>query len=306
VEGDFDRLFPILSGLLGQHADVTRSTVCRDCVLMVFQQLAQGKMAEHLLGHLEDKDFEQHEIVYLMLNHLGSEVVDAVIRRFVAVDNQFARKSLTTALLRIGPPAVPALIELLKDVRWQVARSAAAILGEMGSRDSVRGLTLAAYHLDIRVRMEAVRSLAKIGGREATAALLELLHDDNQAIRKQAIAWLGNTRNQKALRPLLQLVKKRDILGKTLDLKKEGLVAIGRIGDREALEPLFRLVKKIHWLVPGRQEELKILAVETIGHLGGESSREFLEKIAARGGRIGRACAAALETMGQRTPNSHE
>ena len=87
-------------------------------------------------------------------------------------------------------------------------------------------------------------------------------------------------------------------------------VRVGRImvlvSDRQALDPLFRIVKKKHWIVPGRQEELKILAVETIGLLGGESSREFLEKVATRSGRIGRACSAALETMGQRTASSHE
>ena len=306
VEGDFDRLFPILLGLLDQNADVTRSAVRRDCSLLLFQQLALGEMAEHLFGHMEDKDFGQHEIVYLILNRLGGEVVDAVIRRFVAVDNQFARKSLATALLRIGPPAVPLLIEMLKDSRWQVVRNAVAILGEMGSRDSVSGLTLTAYHSDTRVRMETIRSLAKIGGREATAELIDLLRDNNLAVRKQAIAWMGNTRNQKALHPLIQLVKKRDVLGKMLDLKKEALLAIGLIGDRQALDPLFRLVKKRHWIVPSRQEELKILAIETIGCLGGKTSREFLEKISARGGRIGRACSAALETMGQRTASSHE
>jgi hypothetical protein len=306
VEGDFDRLFPILLGLLDQNADVTRSNVRRDCSLMVFQQLARGEMAEHLLGHLEDKDFGQHEIVFLILNQLGSEVVDAVIRRLLAVDIQFARKSLATALLRIGPPAVPALIEMLKGSRWQVVRTAAAILGEIGSRDAVRGLTLTVYHSDTRVRMETIRSLAKIGGKEATVLLIDLLGDNDQAIKKQAIAWLGNTRNQKALPPLIQLIKKRDVLGKTLELKKEALLAISHIGDREALDPLFRVVRKRHWIVPGRQEELKILAVETIGHLGGESAREFLEKTSARGGRIGRACSAALVTMGQRTAHNHE
>jgi hypothetical protein len=104
----------------------------------------------------------------------------------------------------------------------------------------------------------------------------------------------------------MQLIKKRDVLGKALELKKEALLAIGHIGDREALDPLFRMVKKRHWIVPSRQEELKILAVETIGHLGGESSREFLEKISARGGRVGRACSAALETMEQRAAHNHE
>ena len=306
VEGDFNRLFPVLISLLDQKADVKKSAVCHDFSHMVFQQLAMGEMVEHLLDHLEDKEFGQQEFVNLILNQLGSDVVNAVISRFVAVDNEFARDALATAILRIGLPAVPSLNEMLKDSKSQIVCSAIALLGEMKSRDSVKGLMLTANHIDTRLRLESIRSLAKIGGREATALLIDLLRDDNPAVRQQAIAWIGHTGNQKGLHPLIQLIKKRDVLGKMLDLKKEALLAIGRIGDRQALDPLFRIVKKRHWIVPSRQEELKILAVETIGRLGGESSREFLEKLATRSGRIGRACSAALEIMSQRTTNSHE
>ena len=306
VEKDFNRLFPVLLGLLDQNGDATRSAVCRDSSDMVFQQLALGEMAEHLFDHLVDKDFGLQEFVYLILNHLGRDVVDAVINRFVAVDNKVARKALETAIIRIGPPAVPALVEVLKNSTWQAMLSAAAILGEIKSRDSVKGLMLTAYHIDTRLRLESISSLAKIGGREATAVLIDLLHDKNPAVRQKVIAALGSTGNKQGLPPLIQLIKKRDVLGKMLDLKKEALLAIGHIGDRQALDPLFRMVEKRYLIAPGRQEELKILAVGIIGRLGGDSSRKFLEKIASRSGRIGRACSAALETMVQRTASSHE
>ena len=306
VEKDFNRLFPVLLGLLDQNGDATRSAVCRDSSDMVFQQLALGEMAEHLFDHLVDKDFGLQEFVYLILNHLGRDVVDAVINRFVAVDNKVARKALETAIIRIGSPAVPALVEVLKDSTWQAVLSAVTILGEIKSRDSVKGLMLTAYHIDTRLRLESISSLAKIGGREATAVLIDLLHDKNPAVRQHVIAALGSTGNKQGLPPLIQLIKKRDVLGKMLDLKKEALLAIGHIGDRQALDPLFRMVEKRYLIAPGRQEELKILAVGIIGRLGGDSSRKFLEKIASRSGRIGRACSAALETMVQRTASSHE
>jgi HEAT repeat protein len=117
---------------------------------------------------------------------------------------------------------------------------------------------------------------------------------------------MGNTRNDKTLQPLLHLVTKRVVLRKSLAVKKEAMLAIGRIGDRRALEPLFGLVRKRHWIALGHWEQLKILAVEIIGRLGGESAKEFLENLSGRGGRIGLACSAALETMGQRTSDSHE
>ncbi|HOI16716.1 MAG TPA: HEAT repeat domain-containing protein, partial [Geobacteraceae bacterium] len=207
-------------------------------------------------------------------------------------------KTLTTALLRIGPPAVPPLLEALKDGRRGFVRTAIAVMGEMGNRDAVRGLSLTAYHVDNRIRIDAIRALARIGGKEATEVLLDLLRDANSAIRRQVILWLGITRNERAVQPLLDLIFERDVMGKSITLKKEALLAIGRIGDRRALEPLFRLVRKRHMLARDRWEGLKILAVEAIGRIGGDSARDFLEKTEMRGGSVGRACSAVLETMG--------
>jgi HEAT repeat protein len=171
----------------------------------------------------------------------------------------------------------------------------------MGCREAVGDLTICAYHPEGRVRMEAIRSLAKIGGREATTLLIDMLGDKNPAVQKQSIIWLGITRNDKALQNLLQIATRHDFSGKFHSLKKEALVAIGRIGDRQALEPLRTIVTKRHLISSERVEELKIAAVEAIANLGGDSSREFLVKMEARGGRIGKACSAALKSLGRLT-----
>lgn len=305
-EGGYDALFPILLGLLNQNADETRSAQPREVSLRTFHFLAGGAMLEHLLDHLEDESFKQKEIVYLVLHHLGKETVDAVIPRLVASDCQFARKALTTALLRLGSPAVPALLTLLTDGNWQVVRAAASVLGEMRNRDAVKGLALTAYHADTRVRLEAIRALAEIGGREATMILLDLFRDQNKAIRRQVILWLGVTRNESALQPLLDLVMARDFAGKNLTLKKEALLAIGRIKDSRSLGTLIRLVNKWHFLSPGRWEDLKILALETIGRLEGKEAHDFLRKTALQGGRIGQAATTVLNNIGEEARGENE
>ncbi|MDD2335032.1 MAG: HEAT repeat domain-containing protein [Geobacteraceae bacterium] len=305
-DGNFDPLFQILLGLLNQNTDATRSEVQRDVSLRTFHDLASGPMLDHLLDHLEDEGFNQKEIVYLILHHLGKETVEAVIPRLVASDCQFARKALTTALLRLGPSAVSALLTFLADSNWQVVRTAVAVLGEMQDRNAVKGLMLAAYHVDTRVRLESIRSLAEIGGREATAVLFDLFRDKNRTIRRQVILWLGVTRNESALQPLCDLVMERDIRGKNVTLKKEALLAIGRIGDPRSLDALVRLVEKRRFLALGRWEELKILALETIGRLEGKEALDFLQKTASRGGRIGQASAAVLENMGDGSRSKNE
>lgn len=296
-DGDFDSLFPILIGLLNQNADETRSEPRRETSLETFQDIAGGAMLAHLLDHLEEEAFNQKELVYLVLHHLGIEAVDGIIPRLVATDCQAARKALTTALLRVGPSAIPRLLTFLNDDDWQVVRSSAAVLGKMGNRSAVKGLVQTAYHTDTRVRFESIRTLAAIGGKEATETLVDLLGDDNRAVRRQAILWLGVSRNSAALPPLLDLVMKRDFRGKLSTLKKEALLAIERIGDPAALDTLFRLVEKTIIFAPGRWKELKVLALGTIGRLGGDRARDFLRKTALRSGSIGRASSAVLDTM---------
>ncbi|HTP66639.1 MAG TPA: HEAT repeat domain-containing protein [Geobacteraceae bacterium] len=300
-EGGFDRLFPVLLALLEQHGDGSRSPVKRDCALAALRRLALEETAAHLLDHLADRGFKRPEDICRIFAGLGKDGAGAVIGRLAAGDDLYVRKALSDVLVRIGSPAVPQLVGLLKDGKWHIVRTAVTILGEIGSRDAVSGLAQSAYHADNRVRMEAIRSLARIGGREATLILIDLLGDKNEAVRKQVIIWLGNTKNEKALAPLLGIVKQLDILGRAADIKKEALLAIGRIGDRRALDALYRLAKKRHWFARGSRERLKLVAVETMGQLGGESSLEYLEKLSARGGRVGQACTALLEEIRQRT-----
>lgn len=302
----FDALCTVVSGMVEQHADPTRSAASREQALMVLQQLAPGELAEHLLDHLEDPGFEQTELVYQILSAAGSEVVDAVIRRLVAAGLKASRKPLTTAILRIGAPAEPALYALLRDGRWQVVLAAVSILAELGSRDSVKGLVQTAHHNDSRVRLESIRALGLIGGKEASHALLELMHGDNQPIAQHAILWLGNTKNTRALQPLVHLVFRRDLRGRDGVLKKEALQAIGRIGDRRALEPLAKLVERNFWLFPGRWNELKVVAIEAIGTLGGEQARQALARISARGGHLGQVASAVSDAMQKRTAQHHE
>lgn len=300
-ERDFDTLFGVLVALLEQNSDPTRSPAGREDALVLLRQLSAGEPIEHLLDHLEDGEFTQKELVFLILKGVGSEAVDPLVRRLIAAGLKASRRTLSTALQRIGPPSEPAMIALLKDGRWQVALTAASILGELGSRDAVKPLAqTAALHNDSRVRLEAIRALALIGGMEASAQLVEFLNDPSPAVAQHAALWLGNTKNSRAVEPLWQLVQRRDLRGRLTPLKKEALLALGRIGDRRVLEPLDHLLRRRFILFPGRWNELKLVALEALGTLGGEQARQSLSRTAAQGGHLGRVASAVLDAMAKR------
>lgn len=293
-EGDFDSLFQVILRLLNQSFHGSLGESQRKAALAAFRELACGEMIDHLLAHLEDRDFGLKEIVYMVFNRIGEDAVDKVLIRLVETDNPYYRKTLATALLRIGEPALRPLIGMLKDGRSRAVRTVAAVLGEMGARDAVKGLARNLAHADSRVRIESVRSLAMIGGKEATELLVGLMQGKDPVMRRQAILWMGIKRNAKALQPLLQLIFKRDYRAGAFALKKDALRAVGRIGDHSVLDSLVRLVRKRHIIMPGRWEELKLLAIDIIGQFGGDAAFGTLEKIASRGGTLGRKCAETL------------
>ncbi len=305
LEGNFDRLYVVFLRLIPQLSDPARSAACRDAAQEVLEQLCLGEMAEHLLDHLEDVDFPQKEEICRILKLGGGAVAEAIARRLAATGSRASRKALGTALVRMGTAAQPKVLPLLKDGRIAVVQMAVAILGEIGTRDAVRALTVTLQHPDQRVRMESIRSLARIGGMEATGVVLSLIQAEDEAAAVQAITWLGNCRNHAALEPLLQLVARRDLMGKLQVLKKEALRAVGRIGDRRALDPLFRLVRRRHLIAPARRLEQKLSAIEAIAALGGEQARAFLQEISAGGGELARPAQVVLEAM-QHRGDEHE
>lgn len=294
-EDDFDALFRVILRLLNLSSNDSIGETRRRTAFEAFRELASGGITDHLLDHLQDSEFGLKEIVYMIFSRMGEDAVSEILPRLVETDNPSYSKTLGTALLRIGEPAVHALIGLLRDARSHVVRAAAAVLGEMGARDAVKGLARNLSHADGRVRIESVRSLAMIGGKEATELLVGLMRDKDPVMRRQAVLWLGIQRNTKALQPLLRLVVERSYRPGAFALKRDALRAVGRIGDHSALDLLCRLVRKRHFIMPGRWEELKLLAIDIIGQSGGETASAFLEKMAVKDGPLGRKCAEALQ-----------
>jgi HEAT repeat protein len=97
-----------------------------------------------------------------------------------------ARASLL--LGSIGRPAVPVLIEGLKDEDKDVRTAAAAALISIGpeARFAVGTLVRALKDEDYFVRWNSAVALGEIGDKEAVPALMETLADENIDVRKAA------------------------------------------------------------------------------------------------------------------------
>lgn len=295
--GAFPELLPALEGLLDQSALETKSAIQREYAIFTLEQVAEGKMTDFLISELENRELREPERVHRILRQLGEKVAYVIIQRLCIADGLFARKSLATALIKIGSAAVAPLVSMLQDERWYVVRNMVAILGEIGSGECVAAMKATANHDDQRVRKETIRSLVKIGGIGAEAIIIGLIADRDPGIARQSILSLGIMKSKPAMQPLIEIVADRDLFLGSLDMKKEALQAIGRIGDRRAVAYLLDLLESRHFVVWNRWKELKAHAAAALGQLGDESALPVLKKNAARGGRLGSVCSEAVDNI---------
>jgi hypothetical protein len=297
LAGDFVPLFSAMEALIRQGAAEGRSVTKKEYAVFTMEQLAEGATATYLLQALENKEWPEPERISRIVKQLGIKIVYPIIQRLCIADGLYARKALATALVVIGAPALPPLINMLRDDRWYVVRNMIAIIGEIGNRDTVNALRSSIYHPEQRVRKEAIRSLVKIGGKEAEMLIIDLLEDPDENILRQAILSLGIMKSKLAVPPLLSLVSERDFFLKTIHLKKDAVQALGRIGDKSATSVLVQILESQRWLSWSKWEELKVAAAIALGQMGDEAALPSLKSRADQNNTLGKACSDAVDTI---------
>jgi HEAT repeat protein len=178
---------------------------------------------------------------------------DPDVRRRAAEDlAEFDNKNVLTVLSI-------ALQDENKGVEDAVARSLLSIGGAAAARAIV-------HHIEddnITSRNQAAKLLIRLG--EASIhAIIPYLKDDNKDVRKIAVDILGEVKSEEPVYYLLPLLKDSDpnVIASTLE-------AFGNIGSDKVIESICRTIEQYPFA--------RIMAIEALGKIGGDSVREFLE-----------------------------
>lgn len=97
------------------------------------------------------------------------------------------------ALVKIGSPAIPSLIKLLKDMNPKVRAIAANVLGGIGGSDVVEYLSKSINDKSVKVRIAVAEALAEIaekGYLHAIEVLKIMLNDPDQDVQDVVKYWL--------------------------------------------------------------------------------------------------------------------
>jgi HEAT repeat protein len=298
IRHELAALFPLVELLADHTNDPVRGEILRECACFGLEQLATGDdFLVFLLNRIEQADALSHEATLAILMAAGPVAISRTVEKMGSTDNLAMRKTLSSLLVGLGESAVPAILTMMSDSRWFIVRNLTAILGDIGSHDAVPELQKCLLHSDIRVCKEAVRSLAKIGGRIAETAIIEILRNSDPSLFPQVIASLGGMKSRNALVELMQIVCSADLFLNNLLLKIDALGAIAMIGDRQVVPVLSRILASRHIFVPSRWTQFKIAIASCLARLGDTRALPILRKKASGSGELGRACAEAAELI---------
>ncbi|RKX69483.1 hypothetical protein DRP53_08075 [candidate division WOR-3 bacterium] len=213
------------------------------------------------------------------LLQFGERVVEPLLNYLGDVEDRGVRMKIIDILKRVNrEDLMPVLRELIKDERWYVRRNIVTLLGEFRDHESVEEIGKCLKDKSRQVRLEAIESLARIGGEKVAGYLMEILDGEVDEIFVKAATYLPKSMARKALPKLIPLLKrKRAIPDKEEEEFRRGVIrAIANIGSEEAIEPLVRVVKDSPLFKGKLLTETKLLALDAIARCGGrERLKEF-------------------------------
>jgi HEAT repeat protein len=131
-----------------------------------------------------------------------------------------------SALVAIGAPSQPVLLEALHRPVWVARRNAAWALGALDASEAVPALIEALKDTDAGVREQVAWALGSIGDRRAVDGLVGALGDSVAGVRRQAAWALGSIGDQRAVQGLMRALKDADA-----GVRKQAAWALGSIGS---------------------------------------------------------------------------
>ena len=142
------------------------------------------------------------------------------------------------ALTGIGAPAVPLLLEALKDENELVVARAAHVLGRIGDPRPRNKLLALLDDKSPVVRARAALAVCRTGRLDSLAPVLAAATDPHPLVQRYALDGLTMARDARAFEPLLALFEDPKYS------RKGGVArALGALKDKRAVEPLIAALK---------------------------------------------------------------
>jgi hypothetical protein len=179
---------------------------------------------------------------------LGAPAIRGLLQILADEPVRTRRRRVFDLLAALGPDVVPEATRWLGDPNWYVVRNVIALLRAVGDRTSLVAIVRLTGHADLRVRLEALRTLLELDPAAGHPRLLAILADPDPRVATAAAELAGQHGSATMVEPLLRVLAGWDLRGHRRSVRVAALHALGRIGRPEALPRLGRFFRD--WWLP--------------------------------------------------------
>ena len=271
----------------------------KDRIHDVLEGAAEGDFIERLVEITCRVPKERRKYLEKLVVMYGERVVGPVIKLLTESEEMPVRRAAVDLLIELKEAAVPEVVKELRSHRhpWYTVRNLIHVLGEIGGVEESSVVLEFIDHPHPKVRVECALVLEKLLKHGAEPSLIPLLKDEDPLVRRTALTALAglNSSRGEVIERLTEVISQWK---EFMDNDMHCLVAAVRslsfydpvlLPNREMFEELLINIikppKGIKAVLPtllGVKEapkELKKLIISTLGYIGGEKAKDFLDRL---------------------------
>ena len=261
---------------LNEIAASTHNDDLRHAIQETIVNLATPEMIRALIDSLQNAPPEKSRVLQRLTDALGSAARRNLLLALSEESNRSRRRRLFDFITSLGPAIAPEAVSFLKDDRWFVLRNMIVLLRSVNDRTSLPDLRRLAQHHDLRVRMEAIKSLFTLDTGVSMDLLENVIHDPDPKVAETAVSLVGSAGIREAVGPLLKIVKGNDVFGTRRTIRVKAIKALGELGDPASLDELQRFLRDP--ILPWPAKEERLAAWESLAGYPQDSRLELVER----------------------------
>jgi HEAT repeat protein len=242
------------------------------------KEMATDDLVAHYIHLLRDRSGRGRKEVETVLAAFEDRAVKPLLKTLAEEEDLLVRKSIVEIVVRIGRPAVPAILENLNDARWFMIRNLVTILGSLGLPDLAPHVASVLSHPDLRVKKEAIKALSKLPHPSASLALGDLCFFPEETVALTATAAMSSKKEPEAVLALYRRAVQKRFFFPSYRLAHEAIDSLRAIGTDEAVEALEEILRATAIFETKKFRAMKTHALRSISRMGGEKVREAVQR----------------------------
>ena len=207
---------------------------------------------------------------------LGRAATESLLLALTEEDNRSRRRHLFDFAVSLGPLIVPDATAFLADSRWFVQRNMIVLLRAVDDRTSMPEIRRCAHHPDLRVRLEAIKTLLAFDPALPHDLLDHAINDPDPKLAEAAIGLVGSYGIREGVGPLLRILDGRDVFARRRQLRLRAIHALGELAEPSALARMERFFVEPFLPWPAKQE--RRAAYESLATYGVEVRAPYVER----------------------------